>query len=73
VVDDGCAAAWEQVIRDGTNLGTAFRRSGMRYWDRGDADAGSVIAEHRVTMMSNLMGITTWTPGKRSVPAAALP
>jgi hypothetical protein len=64
------AATWEQVIRDGTNLGTAFRRSGMRYWDRGDAGAGSVIAEHRVAMMSNLLAITTWTPGKGSVPMA---
>jgi hypothetical protein len=67
------ATAWEQVIRDGMNLGTAFRRSGMRYWDRGDAGAGSIIAEHRVAMMSKLLDITTWTPDKGSVPAAALP
>lgn len=64
------AAAWEQVIRDGTNLGTAFRRSGMRYRDRGDAGAGSIVAEHRVAMMSNLLGITSWRPGKGSVPTA---
>jgi Sulfotransferase family len=66
------AASWEQVIRDGTNLGTAFRRGGMRYRDRGDAGAGSVIAEHRVAMMSNLLGITAWRPGKGSAPAQAL-
>lgn len=65
------AATWEQVIRDGTNLGTAFRRSGMRYRDRGDAGAGSIVAEHRVAMMSNLLGITSWRPGKGSAPAAA--
>jgi sulfotransferase family protein len=66
------AATWEQVIRDSLNLGTAFRRNGMRYRDRGDAGAGTIIAEHRVAMMSNLMGITTWRPGKGSVPVGAL-
>jgi hypothetical protein len=66
------AASWEQVIRDGTNLGTAFRRSGMRYRDRGDAGAGTIIAEHRVAMMSNLLGITAWRPGKGTAPAVAL-
>lgn len=65
------AATWEQVIRDGTNLGTAFRGSGMRYRDRGDAGAGTIIAEHRVAMMSNLLGITAWRPGKGNVPEAA--
>jgi hypothetical protein len=66
------AATWEQVIRDGINLGTAFRRNGMRYRDKGDAGAGSITAEHRVAMMSNLLGITAWRPGKGSVPAVAL-
>jgi hypothetical protein len=65
------AATWEQVIRDGINLGTAFRRNGMRYRDKGDAGAGSITAEHRVAMMSNLLGITSWRPGKGSVPAVA--
>jgi hypothetical protein len=66
------AATWEQVIRDGTNLGTAFRRGGMRYRDRGDGGAGSIVAEHRVAMMSNLIEVTAWRPGKGSAPAAAL-
>jgi Sulfotransferase family len=61
------AATWEQVIRDGINLGTAFRRHGMRYRDKGDAGAGSITAEHRVAMMSNLLGVTTWRPGKGSL------
>jgi hypothetical protein len=61
------AATWEQVIRDGTNLGTAFRRYGMRYQDKGDAGAGSVSAENRVAMLSDLLGITTWKPGRGSV------
>jgi hypothetical protein len=44
----------------------------MRYRDKGDAGAGSITAEHRVAMMSNLLGITAWRPGKGSVPAVAL-
>jgi hypothetical protein len=62
------AATWEQVIRDGTNLGTAFRRHGMRYRDKGDAGGGSITAEKRVAMMSDLLGITTWKPGAGSAP-----
>jgi hypothetical protein len=58
------ATTWEQVIRDGINLGTAFRRHGMRYQDKGDAGAGSVAAENRVAMVSELLGLTTWKPGR---------
>ena len=35
------AATWEQVVRDGLNVGTAFRRHGMRYRDKGDGEPGS--------------------------------
>ena len=75
------AATWEQVVRDGTNLGTAFRQHGMRYRDKGDAGAGSIIAENRVAMMSDLLGITSWQPlvaarpasqSRRAVPAEQL-
>lgn len=57
------AAAWEQVIRDGVNIGTAFRRHGMRYLDKGDGPPGSVAAENRVAMLGDLLGITSWRPG----------
>lgn len=59
-------ATWEQVIREGMNLGIAFRRHGMRYRDKGDGGAGSATAENRVAMMSDLLGVVTWT---RSRPA----
>jgi hypothetical protein len=62
------AAAWEQVIRDGVNIGTAFRRHGMRYLDRGDGPPGSVIAESRVAMLGDLLGITSWRPSAPAVP-----
>jgi hypothetical protein len=58
------AATWEEILRDGLNLGTAFRRHGMRYQDNGGGAPGSVMAEHRVAMMSDLLGINSWRPGK---------
>ena len=66
------AATWEQVIRDGTNVGTAFRRHGMRYQDKGDGGPGSLIAESRVAMMGDLLGITTWRPSPASASAEPL-
>jgi Sulfotransferase family len=65
------AATWEQVIRDGINVGTAFRRHGMRYQDKGDGGPGSLIAESRVAMMGELLGITTWRPSPAG--ASAMP
>jgi hypothetical protein len=58
----GPAAAWEAVVRDGTNLGLAFRRHGMRYRDKGDGGPGSALADNRVAMLSDLLGITSWEP-----------
>jgi hypothetical protein len=66
------AATWEQVIRDGINIGTAFRRHGMRYQDKGDGGPGSVAAESRVAMMGDLLGITAWRPSPASAPAVPL-
>lgn len=65
------AATWEQVIRDGVNIGTAFRRHGMRYQDKGDGGPGSLIAESRVAMMGDLLAITKWRPSPAS--ASAMP
>lgn len=69
------AATWEQVIRDGLNLGIAFRRHGMRYRDSGGGGAGSIVADNRVSMMSDLLGIVTWNPRRApspgQVPASA--
>jgi hypothetical protein len=57
------AATWEQMIRGEVNIGTAFRRHGMRYHDKGDGPPGSVVAENRVGMIGDLLGITSWRPG----------
>lgn len=57
------AEAWDQVIRNGINLGVAFRRCGMRYTDNGDGGAGSVIADTRLAMLAELLGIASWGEG----------
>ena len=40
----------------------------MRYQDGGDGPPGSVIAESRVAMLGDLLGITSWRPGASAVP-----
>jgi protein-disulfide isomerase len=67
------AATWEQVIRDGLNMGIAFRRHGMRYRDKDGGGAGLAIADNRVAMMSDLLGITVWDPGRANGPGPAHP
>jgi protein-disulfide isomerase len=67
------AATWEQVIRGGLNLGIAFRRHGMRYRDKGGGGAGSIIADNRVSMMSDLLGIVTWNPHLADSPGPSPP
>jgi protein-disulfide isomerase len=66
-------ATWEQVIRDGLNLGVAFRRHGMRYRDNGDGGAGSITADNRVSMMSDLLGVITWNPHGTGSPSPVPP
>jgi len=65
-------ATWDQAIRQGLNLGIAFRRHGMRYRDREGGGAGSTTADNRVSMMSDLLGITTWNPSRAGGPSPAL-
>lgn len=65
-------STWDLAIRDGLNLGIAFRRHGMRYRDREGGGAGSTTADNRVSMMSDLLGITTWNPSRAGGPSPAL-
>lgn len=67
------AATWEQVIRDGLNMGIAFRRHGMRYRDKGGGGAGLATADNRVSMLSDLLGITIWNPDGPGGPGPAHP
>jgi hypothetical protein len=57
----GTARAWRQVIDEGMNLGVAFRRGDMRYSDQDDAGPGSTVADTRVAMLADLLGLTAWT------------
>ena len=66
-------ATWDQAIRHGLNLGIAFRRHGMRYRDQGGGGAGSTAADNRVSMMSDLLGITTWNPSATGGPSLVPP
>jgi hypothetical protein len=58
----GSAQAWQQVLSGGINLGVAFRRGELRYADKGDAGAGSPVADSRVAMMAELLGVIRWRP-----------
>jgi hypothetical protein len=66
------AATWEQVVRDGLNVGMAFRQHGMRYRDKGDGGPGSIIAESRVAMMGDLLGATKWRPSPANASVTSL-
>ncbi|MGO9078747.1 MAG: sulfotransferase family protein [Streptosporangiaceae bacterium] len=57
----GTADGWRQVVTEGANLGVVFRSGRLRYADSGDAGPGSVVADTRVAMMSELLGCTIWT------------
>ena len=54
-------------------MGIAFRRHGMRYRDKDGGGAGLSTADHRVSMLSDLLGITTWNPGRAGSPGPAHP
>jgi hypothetical protein len=65
----GSAQAWQQVLSGGINLGVAFRRGELRYADKGDAGAGSPVADNRVAMMAELLGVISWQPASADGPS----
>jgi hypothetical protein len=56
----GSAQAWDRLLAGESNLGVAFRRGDLRYADKGDAGAGSIGADTRVAMLTDLLGISGW-------------
>ncbi|MGD0706326.1 MAG: sulfotransferase [Trebonia sp.] len=56
----GSAPAWDRLLTGGSNLGVAFRRGDLRYADKGDAGAGSIGADTRVAMLTDLLGTSRW-------------
>jgi Sulfotransferase family len=61
----GSAQAWDRLLAGETNLGVAFRRGDLRYADKGDAGAGSIGADTRVAMLTDLLGISRWVSSAR--------
>jgi hypothetical protein len=57
------------VLSGGINLGVAFRRGELRYADKGDAGAGSPVADNRVAMMAELLGVISWQPASADGPS----
>lgn len=58
----GPADSWQQVLVGTTNMGVALRRSHLRYCRSGDS--GPLEADRRVSMVADLLGITSWQPGR---------
>ena len=56
----GSVQAWQRMLAGESNLGVAFRRGDLRYADKGDAGAGSIGADTRVAMLTDLLGIARW-------------
>jgi hypothetical protein len=75
----GPAELWEQVMSRATNLSVAFRRRQVRYSETGSGDTGNrgpAVAAHRIGMLADLLGITTWQPevaGGASVASSVQP
>jgi hypothetical protein len=56
----GSAQAWQRLLAGESNLGVAFRRGDLRYADKGDAGAGSIGADTRVALLTELLGVSRW-------------
>ncbi len=56
----GSAQAWDRLLAGESNLGVAFRRGDLRYADKGDAGAGSIGADTRVAVLTDLLGVARW-------------
>jgi hypothetical protein len=54
----GAADVWEKVISQQLNLNVALRSCGLRYCD--EADNGPVIADTRLSILADLLGIPAW-------------
>jgi hypothetical protein len=62
------ADAWEQVISGQENMSVALRRHQLRYCDTGTA--GPVVAETRIAMLADLLGLTSWGQARQGLMVA---
>jgi hypothetical protein len=52
------ADTWDQVIAGKLNMSVALRRHLFRYRDSGEA--GPIVADARIAMLADLLGLTSW-------------
>ncbi|MGH3171512.1 MAG: sulfotransferase family protein [Trebonia sp.] len=52
------ADTWDQVIGGKLNMSVALRRHLFRYRDSGEA--GPIVADARIAMLADLLGLTSW-------------
>jgi hypothetical protein len=64
----GPVGVWDQVVRGEVNLSVVLRRYELRYCDYGDA--GPVVAEARIGMLADLLGLTGWGRPRDTAPAS---
>jgi hypothetical protein len=60
---------WQQILNEKLNLSVGLRRHLVRYCDQGDA--GPIVADTRIAMLGDLLGLTTWGRGHTVVQPAA--
>jgi hypothetical protein len=60
------ADTWDQIIGGQVNMSVALRRNLVRYCD--ERDTGPVIADTRIGMLSDLLGLASW--GQARQPAS---
>jgi hypothetical protein len=65
----GSADTWEQVIGGRTNLAVVLRRNQLRYCATGHD--GPVVADTRMGMLADLLGLTGWGKAHPTLLAAA--
>jgi hypothetical protein len=63
------AETWHQVLAEKLNLSVAMRRHLIRYCDQGDT--GPVTADTRISMLADLLGVTSWGRDRQTPPVAA--
>lgn len=63
------AGTWEQIIGGQVNMSVALRRNLVRYLDTGDTRPG--IADTRIGLLSDLLGLASWGQARRPAPPPA--